>query len=83
VDLLAVNGAPVREERRASSHSEGAAMRNDLSQHYRRHARDSRNLAHDPDFPEARELLLQMARHWEALAEIHERLIGVSAEKVH
>lgn len=41
---------------------------------YRSHARNSRELAERVSSEEERALLRKLAHHWEALADIHERL---------
>jgi hypothetical protein len=48
---------------------------------YRKHARDCRRLAGETDCAESRGLLGDMERHWEALAEIQDRLNGMPRRK--
>lgn len=40
---------------------------------YRKHAQDARDLAEREPHDEARRILHEIASHWDALADIHER----------
>lgn len=50
---------------------------------YRQHAKECRSLAASMESPEQRELLLEMARHWDKLAEDRARLISKHPELAH
>lgn len=48
---------------------------------YRRHAYRCRERAERPATPAERELLLELARHWDAIADLHEQLGPVSYDE--